>query len=334
MLNAAVVGMGVGQKHAQAYASHPKINFSGFFDFKNKDKNILNLFPNVRVYNSFNEIAEDESIDIISVSSYDDFHAEQIVKGIENGKHIMSEKPLCLNYKELKKIHQAKNKRPDIKLSANHVLRANSRFSHIKSQINKGEFGELFYLEGDYLWGRKEKLFQWRSEMDFYSIILGAAIHMIDLIMWLVKSKPISVYATGNEIATFDTKYKYNSFAVIIMKFENGLIAKITGNGGCVHPHYHGLKVFGTKKTAEQNFNSAFYLNSSNPKSEIEIISEPYPEKQSREKVIHSFVDSILDDNIKPLVNEEDVFDAMSVCLTAEESMSIGEPSKIDYFTI
>ncbi len=334
MLNAAVIGMGVGQKHAQAYVSHPKTHFSGFFDFKKKEKRLLDLFPNVRAYNSFDEIAKDESVDIISVASYDDFHADQIVMGIENGKHIMSEKPLCLNFKELKKIHQAKKKRPDIKLSSNHVLRANSRFRHLKSKINNGEFGDLFYFEGDYLWGRKEKLFQWRSEMDFYSIILGAAIHMIDLIMWLIRSKPVSVYAIGNKISTFDTKFKYNSFAVVILKFENGVIAKITGNGGCIHPHYHGLKIFGTKKTAEQNFDNAFYLNSSEPETELEIISEPYPEKHTREKVIHSFVDSILDTNIKPLVNEEDIFNVMAVCLTAERSMAVGKPLEIDYFSI
>jgi hypothetical protein len=44
----------------------------------------------------------------------------------------------------------------------------------------EGKFGEVYYLEGDYFWGRKSNLFGWWAEMDYYSIISGAAIQMID----------------------------------------------------------------------------------------------------------------------------------------------------------
>ena len=332
MLNAAVVGMGVGYKHAEAYSKHPKTKFSGFFDFK--DLRNISFAKDVKIYKSFNEIIEDESIDIISVASYDNFHANQIIMGIESGKHIMSEKPLCLNDHELKKIYKTLSENPEIKISANHVLRANSRFKKIKNLINSDNLGDLFYIEGDYLWGRKEKLYQWRSKMDFYSIILGAAIHMIDLIMWMTKSKPVSVYAIGNKISTYNSTLNYNSFALLNLIFENGLIAKITGNGGCIHPHFHALKIFGTKKSIEQNINGSYYINSSNPGVELEKINEPYPEKHTREKVIHSFVDSILDSNLYPLVTKNDVFDVTSVCLAAEKSMKDNRPTKIDYLTV
>jgi hypothetical protein len=60
-------------------------------------------------------------------------------------------------------------------------------------------------------------------------------------------------------------------------------------------------------------------------------ITEPYPEKESREKVIHSFVDSILDPSITPLVPKQDVFDVMSVCFAAEEAMNTGNSINIEY---
>ena len=56
--------------------------------------------------------------------------------------------------------------------------------------------------------GQKKKLYGWRSNIKDYSITLGAGIHMIDLIMWLTNSKPISVYALGNNNATQGTKFK------------------------------------------------------------------------------------------------------------------------------
>ena len=167
--------------------------------------------------------------------------------------------------------------------------------------------------------------------MDYYSIILGAAIHMIDLIMWLMDSKPISVQATGNNIPNKNTNLKFNSFAVLTLKFENGAIAKITGNGGCVHPHFHDLKIFGTQKTAISNFSEAYYLQSNEGNFEQETISEPYPEKEARQKLIHSFVDSILDPSITPVVPQQDVYDVMSVCFAAEEAMITNKSTIIKY---
>ena len=334
MLNAAVIGMGVGEKHALAYQNHNKINLKAIYDFdQKKTEELKTRFSNVTIVDKIQSIINDKDIDIISVASYDNFHSNQIIKAFENGKHVMSEKPLCLTLEEMLRIHAKHKQNEGLKLSANHVLRSNSRFKKFKKEIKAGKFGNIFYIEGDYYWGRKEKLFGWRAEMDYYSIILGAAIHMIDLVMWLMDSKPVSVQTLGNDIANSNTNLKYNSFAVILLQFENGVIAKLTGNGGCVHPHFHGLKIFGTDLTAIQNRNGAFYLNSTEPDSKSVPIIEPYPEKESRYEVIHSFGDYILNSSKTPIVPEEDVYDVMSVCFAAEEAMETSSTIKVNYIT-
>ena len=332
ILNAAVIGMGVGEKHALAYENHQNIYLKTVCDFDlGKLNNLKTKFPNVSMETNDQSILENEDIDIVSIASYDNFHSNQIIQALNNGKHVMSEKPLCLTLEEMIKIHAVHKQNKNLKLSANHVLRSNSRFKKFKKDINAGKFGDVFYLEGDYYWGRKQKLFGWRAEMDFYSIILGAAIHMIDLVMWLIDAKPVSVQAMGNDIASINTNLKYNSFAVILLQFENGIIAKLTGNGGSVHPHFHGLKFFGTDQTAIQNRDGAFYLNSSEPGSESIPIVEPYPEKETRQNIIHSFVDYILDPSRTPIVPQQDVYDVMPVCFAAGEAMNTGQSINIEY---
>jgi predicted dehydrogenase len=334
ILNAAVIGMGVGEKHALAYENHQNIYLKTVCDFDlGKLNNLKTKFPNVSMETNDQSILENEDIDIVSIASYDNFHSNQIIQALNNGKHVMSEKPLCLTLEEMIKIHAVHKQNKNLKLSANHVLRSNSRFKKFKKDINAGKFGDVFYLEGDYYWGRRQKLFGWRAEMKFYSIILGAAIHMIDLVMWLLGTRPVSVQAIGNDIFNKNTKLKFNSFAVILIKFENGVIAKITGNGGCVHPHYHGLKVFGTKRTAIHNLDGSAYLTSSELDSEPIPIDDPYPEKEARQKIIHSFVDSILDHTIAPIVTDSDVYDVMSVCFAAEEAMNTGNTVEVNYLT-
>jgi len=66
--------------------------------------------------------------------------------------------------------------------------------------------GELFYLEGDYNYGRLHKFTTgWRGEIPFYSVTYGGAIHLIDLLIWLSEGKVSEVIATGNKIAGKDT---------------------------------------------------------------------------------------------------------------------------------
>ena len=332
MLNAGVIGMGIGEKHANAYQNHCNANLKTICDFNhNKLAELKKGFPNVLMETKSQSILDDDDIDIVSIASYDNFHLSQIIQALESGKHVMSEKPLCLNWGEMLQIYKAHQKNSNIKISSNLVLRTNSRFNKLKKDISEGKFGEVYYLEGDYLWGRQSKLFGWRAEMDYYSIILGAAIHMIDLVMWLLDSKPISVQAIGNNIPNKNTNLKFNSFAVVILKFENGAIAKITGNGGCVHPHFHDLKIFGTQKTAISNISEALSLHSVEGNFERVPITEPYPEKEAREKLIHSFVDSILDPLIQSIVPQQDVYDVMSVCFAAEEAMNSGKNTFIKY---
>lgn len=165
MLNAGVIGMGVGEKHALAYQNHDNINLKVIFDFDQKKTSELKTkFSDVLIADEDQAILNDKDIDIVSIASYDNYHTNQIIQAFANGKHVMAEKPLCLSLEEMEKIYTVHKQSNHLKLSANHVLRSNSRFKKFKKDISAGKFGDVFYLEGDYYWGRKQKLFGWRAE--------------------------------------------------------------------------------------------------------------------------------------------------------------------------
>ena len=88
----------------------------------------------------------------------------------------------------IKKIFNILKKNKNIKIISNLVLRTENIFRKIKKEIAKDK---LFYIEADYIWGRLNKLTKgWRNKTKNYSLILGTAIHMIDLVMWLINDKP------------------------------------------------------------------------------------------------------------------------------------------------
>ena len=60
-------------------------------------------------------------------------------------------------------------------------------------------------------------------------------------------------------------------------------------------------------------------------------IAEEYPGKANRGDVIKTFINSIFNRNIKPLVSTDDIFNTMSVCFAAEKAMHTNSNVKVEY---
>ena len=123
-----------------------------------------------------------------------------------------------LNYDEILQIYKAQQNYSDLKLSSNLVLRTNPRFRKFRKN-DEGKLGDGILLKQTIFGGVKVSCMG-GDNMEFYSIILGAAIHMIDLVMWIVNDRPILVQCLGNNIVTKNSPMKYNSFAVLLLKFR------------------------------------------------------------------------------------------------------------------
>jgi predicted dehydrogenase len=332
-LRVGIIGLGIGEKQIPAFNGHPACQVTALCDFSNKKLSASKKHcPHAKQTQNADDILEDPGIDVVSIASYDNYHFEQVITALQNKKHVFVEKPLCLHYREALEIRKTSEQYPGLRISSNLNLRTCPRFKRLRDAVRLGELGKIFYLEGDYLWGRIHKLKEgWRKDITDYSIILGAAVHMIDLIMWIIGDKPIEVQGCGNQIATEGTDLRYNDFGVVLLRFEDGTLAKITANGGCVHPHFHRVALYGTEKTFLHEVSGGIWLDSRDPKAIPTDIVEEYPGVTEKGKVIASFIDSIVDETIEPIVPIDDVFDTMSVCFAAERSIEEGKPIEIEY---
>ena len=202
---AAIIGMGIGEKHLEAIDKYRNSKVKIICEF-NKDKIIkLKKYPKIDFTTNEDDIFNDKEINLVSIASYDQFHYEQIKKCFKYKKNIIVEKPICENAIQLKEIKKLVEKNPDIKITSNLVLRVNNLFKIFKKKLS---FPNVFYIEADYIWGRRNKLFGWRSQSEDYSLIKGAGIHLIDLINWMIELRPLTVSAYGNKINTKKTKFK------------------------------------------------------------------------------------------------------------------------------
>ena len=328
-INAAIIGSGIGIKHFEAINNYKKSKVSVICE-KNKKKIsfLKKKYPNIKVISKEQQIYSDKSINLVSIASYDNYHFSQIIKCINFDKNIIVEKPMCLNLEQLKKIFFLLKKKPNIKIISNLVLRTDALFSNIKKNIN---LKNIFYIEADYIWGRSYKLFQWRSKTKEYSIVLGAGIHVIDLVMWILGDKPIYVTSYANNIATKNTSFKKNSFVLIVLEFPNKILVKISANVAGVYNHFHEIKVFEKGKTFSHSLAGTFNFKMDKDKKIFQKIYSNYPDKKNRKKLIQNFIDSLQYKKIKPIVTLQEQVDLMNVCFAADKSIKTGNRIKINY---
>ena len=325
MIKAAIIGMGIGNKHYEAIENYKSTKVKIICEFNEKKiKQLRKKFPKKIITSNENLIFKDKSINLVSIASYDNYHFTQILKCIRHNKNIIIEKPMCLNLNQLKKIYYLTKKNKKIKITSNMVLRANDLFKKIKRKIN---ISDVYYIEGDYIWGRKNKLYGWRSKINDYSVTLGAGIHMIDLINWITKLKPISVYAVGNNKITKNTSFKKNSLVTMIFEYPKDILVKITANCSATFNHMHELRIFTKNQTFINSDNGSYMYTLGKKKT----IRGNYPDKKNRKRVIRNLIDMLKNKKIKPIISFKEQIDLMTICFTVDKSINLNKKIKIKY---
>jgi predicted dehydrogenase len=331
-LGVAVIGLGVGQQHAEVYARRPDCRLVALCDLAaDALERVGPRFPEAARVRDAATVLADPRIDVVSIASYDDVHAAQVIAALEHGKHVFVEKPLCLRRDEFDAIRAALARRPELKLSSNLILRKSPRFVGLRQMIADGTLGEVFLIEGDYLYGRIEKIHAgWRGRIDDYSVMHGGGIHLVDLLLWLTGRSVSQVWAVGNAIASRGSAFRYNDVVVSMLRFEDGSIGKVSANFGCVHPHFHGLAVYGTKATFVNGLESARLYTSRDPRVAPQPITTAYPGTHKGD-LIDSFIDAILTGS-PAQVTDSDVLRTMAVSLAIDESARRGSAVALSEF--
>ncbi|CCQ73085.1 Gfo/Idh/MocA family protein [Magnetospira sp. QH-2] len=333
-LKTAVIGLGVGHQHAKGYAADPRCELVALCDIDpEKLGAVASEFPGAATTGDPNDILRDPSIHAVSIASYDDAHFPQIMQALAHGKHVFAEKPICLHEEDLNSLYQELKARPTQRFSSNLVLRKVPRFIDLRQRIRQGVMGDLYYLEGDYQYGRMHKITEgWRGRIPFYSVVHGGAIHLIDLLMWMAAFRPIEATAMGTAIASRGTAFRFNDCVVGLLRDSADRIAKVSSNYSSVTPHYHSLAVYGTAESFIQSPTGAARYEKGDQSVLSTLIETPY-RSVAKDSMIASFVTSIVDGG-EPDVSAQEVLDAMSVSIAIEHSVSLGKPHRIDYYDL
>jgi predicted dehydrogenase len=331
-IGVAVVGLGVGEQHARAYAASPDCRLRWLLDLDaSRAANLASSFGQCEVATSYEQIIGDPSVGIVSIASYDDAHYGQVLGALKAGKHVFVEKPLCLTLEELRQIKRAwASHGGRVKLTSNLILRAAPLYQWLKQTVAAGDIGTLYAFDGDYLYGRLNKITDgWRGDVENYSVMLGGGIHMVDLMLWLACERPVSVMAAGNRISTRNTDFRYNDFVAGTFEFASGLVGRVTANFGCVHRHQHVLRAFGTGATFLYDDGGA-RLHTTREENSIGQALNLSPFARTKGDLIPAFV-SAVQGSMSMEEQTQMAFDAISVCIACDEAVRVHAKVEVEY---
>ena len=324
-LSVAIIGLGVGEQHIAGFEAHPEAAVVALCDIDERRlAEVAARHPGRALHTSDREILADPQIDVVSVASYDDAHHRQVVAALEAGKHVFVEKPLCQTRAQAQEIRRLLRSRPGLRLSSNLPLRASPRFRVLRELVQSGELGDLYYLEGDYQYGRLHKITRgWRGQLAFYSVLQGGAVHMVDLLLWLSGEEVVDVVALGHQGPSRGTQFRYPDVVAALLRLTSGAIAKMTTNFAGAHPHFHDVRLFGSRATFVNAAPDALLHRWDGDDVVTTAIDAPYPGIRKGD-LIPSFVEAIVADGT-PDVDEEDVFRTMSVVFAIEDAVGSGD---------
>lgn len=330
-LRVGIIGLGVGEQHAEAYWKHPMCHLRVLCDLStDKLAAAARKHPDVRLTSEANEVLTDPDIDLVSIASYDDAHFEQTFRALRSGKHVFVEKPLCRSIKEVRLLKEAVTQDSRLALCSNLVLREAPLYNWLRGAILAGELGRVYAFDGDYLYGRLHKIIDgWRKDVPDYSVIQGGGIHLVDLMLWLTGQVPSKVTAVGNQICSSDSDFRYNDFVSATYTFPSGLIGRITANFGCVHRHQHVIRVFGTRGTFIYDDQGPRFHSSCDPSLTASTLNlSPLP--QSKAELIPYFVEGILSG--RTMYEEmQHEFDVVSACVAADHALGAACSVEVEY---
>ena len=194
---------------------------------------ISEQYPDAKTYQNIGEALDCVEFAGFTVATPAETHHDIAVQIIKSGRHVLVEKPLCLNIKDAENmVNLAKQYK--VNLMVGHVLLFHPAIQMIKSLIDEGKIGKL-----QYIYSNRLNLGQVRTEENvFWSL----APHDIAIFQYLTDSYPESIMANGS---TFLQEGIYDS-TITQLKYTNGVEGHIFVSW--LHPFKeHRLVVIGSK---------------------------------------------------------------------------------------
>ena len=154
--------------------------------------------PDAKVYTDYKELLKDESIDVCYVLTPNRSHADLTCDALRAGKHVMCEKPMAKTAADARRmVETARETGKKLTIGYQHRHKAESQY--VKSCIERGDLGEIYYSKAYAI--RRRGTPNWGVFLNEYEQgggpLIDIGTHSLDLTLYLMNNyKPRMVVGT------------------------------------------------------------------------------------------------------------------------------------------
>lgn len=221
----AVVGCGhIGKRHAEMISRNAEAELVALVDVKEKEKVGIDDFD-VPYFQSLEELLQsDLEIEVINIASPNGFHAEQGMKVLESGRHLVIEKPMSLTKKDSEALIFK-----GLQMHKQVFCVMQNRYSPpsiwLKELLLSGKLGDIYMVQINCYWNRDNRYYKpesWHGKKDLDGGTLFTQFsHFIDLMYWYF-----------GDITNIQAKFADFNHAELTDFEDSGFVAFDFVNGG------------------------------------------------------------------------------------------------------
>ena len=188
-----IVGMGnMGKYHAD-YLIKGKVAHAELSAVCSTSPEKLSAYKDpVAVFGNGEEMIRSGSIDAVLVATPHYQHTSLGICAIENGIHLMVEKPISAHKADAERLIEVSAQHPDIVFGGMFQLRTEPRYLKLKKLIDDGDLGDIVRINWIITdWFRTEAYYAsggWRATWkgEGGGVLLNQCLHQLDALQWLV----------------------------------------------------------------------------------------------------------------------------------------------------
>jgi predicted dehydrogenase len=148
----------------------------------------------------FDKMVSDTKPDTVIVTTVDGFHHKYIVRAMELGCDVITEKPLTVDETKCQQIIDSQ-RRTGKKCTVTFNYRYSPPRTQVKDLLMEGEIGDLLSIDFHWMLNTHhgaDYFRRWHSQKKFSGgLMVHKATHHFDLVNWWLSAIPVSVFATG-----------------------------------------------------------------------------------------------------------------------------------------
>jgi len=234
MLKVAIIGAGdIANVHIEAFQQLETlckiVAISDIYEEK-VNKKVEKYKLDCEIVTDYHKLLDRNDIDLISICLPPSLHCEVAVAFLNNGKHVLCEKPMAPTLEECDIMIEAAEKSGK-KLSIITQNRFKSDIMNTKKFLETDSIGEKLFIQVNSLWWRGSNYYDlwWRGtwETEGGGCTLIHAVHHIDIMLWFMGDvEEINAVVTNKNHENSEVE----DLSIVLVKFKNKAIGTLTSS--------------------------------------------------------------------------------------------------------